>query len=108
MIAALFAQGYKADLNVIDLDQLTLHAPEILHDLPAGGRRLVQGADGYIATLVDGVPIARLASRLARARVVSCVKPEYKLRAENLRVSHGCACRLERAVNSSRWSGARL
>lgn len=47
--------GYKADINVIDFDGLTLHAPEIIHDLPAGGRRLMQRATGYTATIVSGV-----------------------------------------------------
>jgi N-acyl-D-amino-acid deacylase len=46
--------GKKADLNVIDLDDLTLHAPEMAWDLPAGGRRLVQRADGYDYTVVGG------------------------------------------------------
>ena len=48
------APGYKADLNVIDFDNLTLHAPEVINDLPAGGRRLVQRADGYVATVISG------------------------------------------------------
>ncbi len=52
------AVGYKADLNVIDHDRLTLHRPVIAHDLPAGGRRLDQTADGYFATLVSGEVIA--------------------------------------------------
>jgi N-acyl-D-aspartate/D-glutamate deacylase len=47
--------GKRADLNLIDLDGLRLHAPEMVHDLPAGGRRLVQGVDGYRATMVAGV-----------------------------------------------------
>ena len=46
--------GAKADVNVIDFDRLTLHAPQMLFDLPAGGRRLVQRADGYLATIVSG------------------------------------------------------
>ena len=46
--------GLKADVNVIDFDHLTLHAPEIVHDLPAGGKRLVQRADGYTASIVSG------------------------------------------------------
>jgi len=46
--------GYKADLNVIDLDGLRLHAPVMVRDLPAGGRRLVQKAEGYAATIVAG------------------------------------------------------
>ena len=47
--------GKKADLNVIDLDRLRLHAPEFAHDLPGGAGRLVQHADGYRATIVSGV-----------------------------------------------------
>jgi N-acyl-D-aspartate/D-glutamate deacylase len=49
------AVGFRADLNVIDLDRLALHAPEVAYDLPAHGRRLVQRADGYVANLVGGV-----------------------------------------------------
>jgi len=67
------AAGYKADLNVIDLDHLRLHAPEAVYDLPAGGRRLVQRADGYAATIVGGsivhrcgVPTGALPGRLVR------------------------------------------
>jgi N-acyl-D-aspartate/D-glutamate deacylase len=55
----LVAPGYKADLNVIDFDRLSLRPPEIRRDLPAGGRRLVQKADGYVATIVNGVPVSR-------------------------------------------------
>ena len=51
----LIAPGYRADLNVIDHERLTLHAPEVVYDLPAGGRRLIQKADGYDATIVAGV-----------------------------------------------------
>lgn len=52
------AAGYKADLNVIDHAALRLHKPVIRHDLPAGGRRLDQTADGYVATIVSGEIIA--------------------------------------------------
>ncbi len=48
------APGLRADLNLIDLDGMALHAPEMVHDLPAGGRRLIQKATGYVATLVAG------------------------------------------------------
>ena len=48
------APGYRADLNLIDFERLTARRPEIVHDLPAGGRRLVQAADGYVATVVAG------------------------------------------------------
>ncbi len=46
--------GMRADLNVIDFDNLRVRVPEIVHDLPAGGARLQQKADGYIATVVAG------------------------------------------------------
>jgi N-acyl-D-aspartate/D-glutamate deacylase len=48
------APGYRADVNVIDFERLTARRPEMHHDLPAGGKRLVQPADGYVATLVAG------------------------------------------------------
>ena len=52
------AVGYKADLNVINHAAVRLHKPVITHDLPAGGRRLDQAADGYVATIVSGEIIA--------------------------------------------------
>ena len=52
------AVGYKADLNVVDHAALRLHKPVISYDLPAGGRRLDQTADGYVATIVSGEIIA--------------------------------------------------
>nr|WP_070960953.1 amidohydrolase family protein [Hyphomonas sp. Mor2] len=55
----LLKPGYRADLNVIDHDGLRLHTPHIVHDLPAGGRRLMQHADGYEATVVAGQVIQR-------------------------------------------------
>jgi N-acyl-D-aspartate/D-glutamate deacylase len=65
--------GKRADLNLIDLDGLTLHAPEMVFDLPANGRRLVQRADGYRATIVagtvtfeDGEPTGARPGRLVR------------------------------------------
>ena len=51
--------GKKADVNVIDMNALTLHAPRMAYDLPAGGHRLVQGASGYGATIVSGVVTRR-------------------------------------------------
>ena len=48
--------GMKADINVIDLDALGLGVPEIVRDLPAGGKRLVQRSTGYRASIVSGVP----------------------------------------------------
>ena len=49
--------GLRADVNIIDFDGLRLHQPEVVHDLPAGGRRLVQRVDGYRATFVAGTPV---------------------------------------------------
>ena len=67
------APGLRADLNVIDLDKLTLPPPRLVHDLPANGRRLLQSAGGYRATLVagetvrdDGVTTAARPGRLVR------------------------------------------
>lgn len=54
----LLAPGYKADINVIDFDSLALDAPRLHGDLPAGGKRLLQGARGYKTTLVSGTVIA--------------------------------------------------
>ncbi|MDP2291506.1 MAG: amidohydrolase family protein, partial [Actinomycetota bacterium] len=51
------APGYRADVNVIDFDNLRLSAPEMHFDLPAGGRRLLQRADGYLHTVVSGIPV---------------------------------------------------
>jgi N-acyl-D-aspartate/D-glutamate deacylase len=48
------ARGMKADLNVIDFDRLQVEAPRMAFDLPAGGKRLLQGAQGYVATIVSG------------------------------------------------------
>jgi len=49
--------GMRADVNLIDFDRLRLHKPELVHDMPAGGRRFVQRADGYEATIAAGIPI---------------------------------------------------
>ena len=51
------APGLRADLNVIDLDGLRLSPPEMVHDLPAGGRRLIQRATGFAATICAGEPV---------------------------------------------------
>lgn len=65
--------GLKADLNLIDLDRLRLKSPTVAFDLPAGGRRLVQRAEGYVATFVageqimaQGEPTGALPGRLLR------------------------------------------
>ena len=46
--------GMKADINLIDYDKLGMSTPKVTYDLPAGGRRLVQSASGYVATFVSG------------------------------------------------------
>ena len=51
--------GMKGDVNVIDYDHLRLSRPEMVYDLPTGARRLVQRADGYLATIVSGVVVMR-------------------------------------------------
>jgi N-acyl-D-aspartate/D-glutamate deacylase len=69
----LIAKGYRADINIIDFDRLALHMPEIVYDLPSGGGRLHQRADGYVATIVngqvtyrEGVATGNLPGRLVR------------------------------------------
>jgi N-acyl-D-aspartate/D-glutamate deacylase len=71
----LIAPRFKADLNIIDYENLRLAAPRASFDLPAGGRRLTQAASGYAATIVSGVVTARedrptgaLPGRLVRGR----------------------------------------
>jgi N-acyl-D-amino-acid deacylase len=51
------APGLRADVNLIDFDRLRLYQPELVNDLPAGGRRFVQRVDGYRTTFVAGTPI---------------------------------------------------
>jgi N-acyl-D-aspartate/D-glutamate deacylase len=53
------APGYRADLNIIDFDRLGMRKHEVVYDLPAGGRRLMQRADGYCHTFVAGVETLR-------------------------------------------------
>jgi N-acyl-D-aspartate/D-glutamate deacylase len=69
------APGYRADVNVIDFERLRARRPEIRHDLPAGGKRLVQAADGYVATIAAGAvtyergePAGPLPGRLVRGQ----------------------------------------
>ena len=51
--------GLKADINVLDYDNMCLRAPEVVYDLPAGGRRLVQRTEGFEATIVSGEVVYR-------------------------------------------------
>jgi N-acyl-D-amino-acid deacylase len=69
------APGFLADLNLIELAELRCERPTIVHDLPAGGRRLVQGAHGYrytvkagLVTFEDGAHTGALPGRLVRGQ----------------------------------------
>ncbi|XHS01404.1 amidohydrolase [Sphingomonas sp. DBB INV C78] len=55
----LLRPGYRADINIVDFDRLTLRGPRIAYDLPEGGKRLTQAADGYRATILNGVTVQR-------------------------------------------------
>lgn len=73
----ILAPGMKADVNVIDFDGLKLYSPHIVNDLPAGGKRLIQHADGYTASIVSGTvafrngqPTGALKGRLVRGAQV--------------------------------------
>lgn len=73
MDRGVLAAGMKADINIIDFDNLRLNAPEIVFDLPAGGKRLIQKAEGYTATIIsgqvafeNGKPTGALGGRLIR------------------------------------------
>jgi len=77
----LLQPGYRADLNVIDYGRLKLKAPQVAYDLPAGGRRLIQRAEGYTATIVagevtyrDGTPTDALPGRLLRGAQAAPVR----------------------------------
>jgi N-acyl-D-aspartate/D-glutamate deacylase len=69
------APGYRANLNVIKPERLAVQAPRIRADLPAGGRRFLQAAEGYLHTFVggveshvDGIPTGAQPGRLVRGR----------------------------------------
>jgi N-acyl-D-aspartate/D-glutamate deacylase len=77
--------GYKADVNVIDFERLTLHAPQVINDLPAGGKRLVQQASGYTATIIsgqvafrEGAPTGALNGKLIRGPQPAPGSPEQR------------------------------
>ncbi|MEC9341149.1 MAG: amidohydrolase family protein [Pseudomonadota bacterium] len=55
----LIAPGLRADLNIVDFDRLRVRLPEVVHDLPAGGKRVLQRAEGYDHTFVAGVETFR-------------------------------------------------
>jgi len=71
----LIAPGMKADLNVIDVNALKLKTPHIVHDLPAGGKRFLQNAEGIVSTIVsgevifeNGEPTGKLPGKLIRGK----------------------------------------
>jgi N-acyl-D-aspartate/D-glutamate deacylase len=53
------APGMRADLNAIDPERLSVGLPRLVRDLPAGGKRFVQKAEGYVATWVAGEVVQR-------------------------------------------------
>jgi N-acyl-D-aspartate/D-glutamate deacylase len=69
----LLCEGLRADINIIDQERVRVKTPEFAYDLPAGGRRLVQRAEGYRYTIVagevtyrDGIETGALPGRLVR------------------------------------------
>ncbi len=81
MDRGVIAPGYRADVNVIDFDGLRLKPPYMVYDLPTGARRLMQEADGYVATIKSGEVIYRggkptgaLPGKLLRGRTEAPVK----------------------------------
>ena len=83
------APGYKADINILDPERIVLHRPQIQADLPAGGKRLRQEADGYVATLLsgtvtyrDGVPTGALPGKLVRGTRTAPTDADVRVRAE--------------------------
>ena len=83
------APGYKADINILDPERIVLHRPQIQADLPAGGKRLRQEADGYVATLVsgtvtyrDGVPTGALPGKLVRGTRTVPTDADVRVHAE--------------------------
>src|SRR5271167_1414875 len=61
------APGLRADVNLIDYDRLQVQKPELVHDMPANGRRFVQKVDGYETTIVAGMPIFERGEQIGRA-----------------------------------------
>ena len=55
----MIAEGKKGDINIIDMNRIEVGRPQMAYDLPAGGKRLLQGATGYVNTIVSGVVTRR-------------------------------------------------
>jgi N-acyl-D-aspartate/D-glutamate deacylase len=72
------AVGYRADINVIDFERLRLELPEMVYDLPAGGRRVMQRATGYDAVIVNGEVTIRhdTATGALPGRLIRGAQPE--------------------------------
>jgi N-acyl-D-amino-acid deacylase len=85
--------GKRADVNVIDLDALTLHPARMAYDLPAGGQRLVQGASGYTATIVSGVVTLRGGVDTARGPAGWSAGPADRRQISTGALGRGSRCR---------------
>lgn len=91
----LLTPGHRADLNVVDLEALQLRKPDMHHDLPAGGRRLLQRAEGYRHTVVRGVETytdGRQTGELP-GRLVRGARPSPAARHRGSRGTQGCGTR---------------
>jgi N-acyl-D-aspartate/D-glutamate deacylase len=74
----LLGPGYAADVTIFDLDTVAPRLPRLVHDLPGGAPRLVQHADGFVATIVngevftrDGSPTGARSGQLLRANQIA-------------------------------------
>ena len=86
--------GLKADINVLDYDRLSLRRPEVVYDLPAGGKRLVQRTDGIDATVVSGAVVYREGEPTGAARSHTAVNAGSRIisLARRLPIAQGSVC----------------
>ena len=80
----ILAPGFKADINVIDLDAIGMSKPWIANDLPAGGKRLLQSSTGYKATFKSGIQTFDNGRYLAKTPGVLIRGPQAAPAAERL------------------------
>ena len=97
------APGYKADLNVLDTDAIKPHPVEIVYDLPAGAKRILQRADGFVATIVNGEVVQRDGKTPAPVPAASCGARTSAAAAR----SHAAPAPLHRSSRSTTTSSSR-